>query len=429
LPLQNFGRRHLTRLIGCLAIVGASCSSASAQEITLRVTAAPSINSKGYVAVAQAFEQQNPNVKIQIEASNRDYEQLLQQTLRENLTNSLPDLSFQGGDRLRTLVDNHLAIALDPSIASDPGWAQAGVGKVATSIGTVYGKVFGISFGYAPAGVFYNLDLVRKAGADPSHLPGTWDGITDLAKKIDAAVGGQVTGGFFQYDASGAWTFMSMIGSYGEHFLSPDEKRVAFDGSAGVETLRILRRFGEAGQARNSMSRDQARQAFAAGTIGVLVDYAPSIEQIEPTVAGKFEVRLEPFPLPNPEGTIPAAGPVMVLFAKEPQRQHIALEFIKFAAGPAAQKLMVETIGLMPVNETALRDPELLGDFFRAHPNFASMTVRAPNLTAWYALPGPNGVKITDIVKDYLRLSVVTTQPLDEIMLAMKRDVTRLLAE
>ena len=41
--------------------------------------------------------------------------------------------------------------------------------------------------------IYYNLDLVTKAGGDPAALPATWYGIFQLARKVKA-LGGATQG-------------------------------------------------------------------------------------------------------------------------------------------------------------------------------------------------------------------------------------------
>ena len=89
-----------------------------------------------------------------------------------------------------------------------------------------------------------------------------------------------------------------------------------------------------------------------------------------------------------------------MIFTKDPARQKAAWEYVKFATGPVGATLMVKGTGYFPANALPAKDPALLGDFYKQHPNHQTAIAQLPMLTAWYAFPGENGLKITDVIKD-----------------------------
>ena len=106
--------------------------------------------------------------------------------LREAVTNQMPDVSFQGLNRIRVLVDKNIPRRLDGYIAAEKDFDKQGFHQAMYDIGTSSGKVYALPFAISLPIVYVNLDLAKKAGADPANLPTTWDGIIDLAKKIKA---------------------------------------------------------------------------------------------------------------------------------------------------------------------------------------------------------------------------------------------------
>jgi multiple sugar transport system substrate-binding protein len=69
----------------------------------------------------------------------------------------------------------------------------------------------------------------------------------------------------------------------------------------------------------------------------------------------------------------------------------------------------------------------MLGDFYKAQPNYQTSIAQVPLLTGWYAFPGPNAVKIIDTIRDHLE-SVVTGKTTAAVtMPQMTADVRRLL--
>ena len=82
----------------------------------------------------------------------------------------------------------------------------------------------------------------HKAGGDPDNFPATWDGIIDLAQKIEALGGGKVRGCPFDWQITGNWMWQALVFSHGGTMLSADEKKVAFDGPRRTEGHRVLGR-------------------------------------------------------------------------------------------------------------------------------------------------------------------------------------------
>ncbi len=71
--------------------------------------------------------------------------------------------------------------------------------------------------------------------------------------------------------------------------------------------------------------------------------------------------------------------------------------------------LPITTTGLpcdCPANTLPANDPKLLAPFYQANPNHLTAIAQMPVLTGWYAFPGDNGLKITDVIKDHLQTVV-----------------------
>ncbi len=95
-----------------------------------------------------------------------------------------------------------------------------------------------------------------------------------------------------------------------------------------------------------------------------------------------------------------------MMLAKDPARQKAAWEYIKFATGPVGATIMVKGTGYFPANAIPAKDPKMLGDFYAQNPNHRVAIGQLPSMTAWYAFPGENGLKITDVIKDHLQTVV-----------------------
>jgi len=389
-------------------LVGAVMSSANAEEAkTLRVTAASSDLNAMWVELARAFEKEHPGVKVELDNSTRGYDDLVQATLRASLTGRLPDVSFQGANRLRIYTDRNLAVPLGQFLNTDTSDSRKALSPAVAKIGASKSDTYALGFGVAEPVVFYNLDLLAKVGGDPSHLPTTWDEIIRLGSSITKLGEGNV-GLIFQYDSEDFF-WDALLFSQNATMMNSDESKIAFDGPEGLKALEIIKRIGESGQASVDMSKDQARSLFAAGKVGIIFDSNSNQLRFEEDSKDKFRLAVGRFPLLAPNGTLPAAGSIAMMFATKPEQQKLAWEFMKFASGPAGQKIVALKSGWLPANDFATRDSTELSGHFAKNANYKASLDQLPILRGWYAFPGENAAKVTKVIVDGMR-SVITLQ-------------------
>ena len=98
---------------------------------------------------------------------------------------------------------------------------------------------------------------------------------------------------------------------------------------------------------------------------------------------------------------------------------------MKFWTGPKGAAIMAETTGYMPPNKVT--NDVYLKDFYVKNPNNYTAVKQLPLLTKWYAFPGDNGLKITDVIKDHLNSIVTGTRTKEPD--AVLADMTRRRAE
>ncbi|RWD42782.1 ABC transporter substrate-binding protein [Mesorhizobium sp.] len=403
--------RHSLKLVALLATAGLTLAAIPALAVDLRVTYSPANFSKMYEAVAAAFMEEHPDITITYENAT-SYDELLQRTLRAVLINDAPDVSHQGLNYLRVFKDQDIVVPLDAFIAAEPNWADLGYTDAVTSIGAVGDATYAVPFSISTPVLVFNLDLVRQAGGDPDNLPTTWEGVFNLASKINA-LGNGVIGINIDYSSNAALGFQTLLFGEGGRMMTPDESDIAFDGPQGLRALQLLAQAADAGQV--DMSRDNARQTLIAGKIGIYETASSILGTLQTQVADRFEYVMAPVPLVD-GGTAPASGNGMVMLTKDPERQAAAWEYIKFASSARGQAIMAAMTGYLPVNAKALEDPAL-AQLYRDQPNYAVPLSQLGDLTGWYAFPGKNGSKIAAMIVEKMQ-QVLTRKSTPEDALA-----------
>lgn len=414
-------------------LLGAAAAAASLAAVPLRAQSpteikvlysAPDLFKTLHEQIAAEFMKTHPQYKITFLAPQPAYEEVAQATLRAAVTNTLPDVAYQGLNRQRLFYDRGLAQPLDALIAADPDFKSYGHSPGLLEIGRFGGKQLGIGFSLSTPIIYYNADLVTKAGGDTASLPATWDGIFEMARKIKA-LGGSTQGFHFDWDITGNWMWQALVFSNGGTMLTADEKKVAFDGPAGKVAIETLGRMVTEGTMRD-VGQNVSLQDFTSGTMGIWGHSTSRLGGVTKQVGDKFKLRTSPFPI-QPDGRLPLGGNVAMLFTKDPAQQKAAWEYIKFATGPIGATMMVQATGYFPSALAAADDPKLLKPYYDRNPNHLVAIRQLPKSTGWYAFPGDNGIKITDVIKDHLQSVVAQRAKPDAVLPQMSKDVQALL--
>lgn len=420
--------RLSTMAMAAAAFAGLLAGTALADPVTLRVQYSTPENYNTTMAEIEArFEEKFPEIDIVFEPPSSDYETLLAELLRRQLVGQeMPDVAFHGLHRVRQLAERDLVVPLDPFIAAEPDWDALGYVPAMQRLANFGGKSYGLSFAVSAMILYYNADLVVRAGGDPKNLPTTWDAVVELGRKIDA-LGPDVEGIYwFYYESNNNWSFHSLLQNFGGTIMTPDESRITFDGPEGLAALNLVRQFGEAGMV--DMSNSQARQSFSAGRLGIYLSSSSQIASFSRAAEGNFTLVTTPVPRASANATLPAGGAGVMMHTTDPEKQKAAWEFIKFAAGPIGQTIMANNTGYMPGSQIAVDDPELLGTFYKENPNHLAPVEQLPIVTAFFTFPGENSLKIPDVIRDALyRVVTLKGSPEDELK-KLADDVTALLA-
>ncbi|EKE79010.1 ABC transporter substrate-binding protein [Oceanibaculum indicum] len=417
----------LKKLLAGVAVAGvmAAGAASAATEIVVQYPYGELFN-ETHKQIAAEFAKKNPDIKVTFRTAYDSYEEGTQKILREAVTNQLPDVTFQGLNRVRILVDRDIAVPMDDFIKAEKDFEKEGFHQAMFDIGTQNGKVYALPFAISLPITYWNLDLVKQAGGDPANLPTTWDGVIALAKKIDA-LGPDINGITYVWDITGNWLWQAPVFAQGGTMLNADETKVAFDGPEGQFAMKTLARFVTEANMPN-LSQPDARATFAAGKTGVHITSTSDLAKTTSMIGGKFELKTHVFPDVKPgSGRLPAGGNVAMIVSTDKAKQKAAWEFIKFATGPLGAAIMAKTTGYMPPNKVA--NDVYLKDFYVQNPNNYTAVKQLPILTKWYAFPGENGLKITDVIKDHMN-SIVTRSRANEpekVLEDMTRDVQKLL--
>lgn len=375
--------------------------------------------------VAKAYMAQHPNVKVTLRAPEEGYEQIMQRNLRDAITNTLPDVAFHGLNRQRTLLERNIPVNLKPFMDADPQTRELGFSPSLLSLGQVGGLQTGIGFALSTPILYYNTQLVKEAGGNPDKLPTSWDEVVKLAAAIHDPAKNR-NGLFFDWTITGNWSWQGLVFSHGGSMLNADESKVAFNDAPGQQAMRVLRRLVDDGRMPD-IRPDTMFQDFFGGRMGISMQSTAQLARYNREIGGRFALQCARYPLSSPNARLPAGGNVAMMFTKDGAKQKAAWDFIKFACGPVGATMMVKATGYMPATTLPAQRKDLLADFYAANPNHLISIRQQDVITGWYAFPGQNALRITDVINDHLQTVVAKKDAADAVLSKMAADVQALI--
>ncbi|UWQ96786.1 extracellular solute-binding protein [Rhodobacteraceae bacterium M385] len=369
-------------------------ASMAAAETEIRVHyAIPTIWADTQEQLAEAFMAAHPDINIVIDGPAEGYAEGVQRLLRENIAGTAPDVAYVGLNRWRILEDRGVIYPLDDFLPEDA--EAAGYTDALLSLGQYEGAQHALATSASTMILYVNPDLVEQAGGSMQDFPTDFDGIIELAARIDA-LGDNIEGVWIgRHD----WRFQSLLGSHGGRPLNADETDITFDSEAGMTAAGLYHRFMSEG-GMPSWGQDDARQAFPAGTLGMFFESSSLLTRFEEGSAGNFELAVRPTPVVADENVyFPTGGSAIVIMTDDAERQAAAWEYLSFVTGPEGQRIIVENTGYAPANRIVLNDESYLGAYYEANPNaIVGHTQVADHAGPWYAYPGDEGVAVTDLI-------------------------------
>jgi multiple sugar transport system substrate-binding protein len=396
--------RRSTLLAGAAALAAPGIAGAQAQT-TLDVLFANPSFARFFNPIAEAFTRANPDVRIAFRQPAPNYDEQHQALLRAALTNQLPDVTFPGFNRLpelaRTLAPRGQVLDLAPLMAEEgAAWRAANFSDRMLALGQVDGTQYGMPFNASSPIAYYNPELVRRGGGDPDSFPAAWDGVVALGARIKTAAPEAMGVSYYINSFDSDWLWQALVQQGGGRMLNAAGSAPAFGDAAGRAAITLARRFvTESGM--GLIGADQNRQQFATGGIGIIFDSPARLSVITGLVGGRFPMRTAPFPITDAaRGGVPTGGNAAVITARDAAKRAAAWRYVKFSAGPEAQKIAVEMTGYLPTNKRAEAE-DFLGAWYRQNPNARSAAMQADKSLPWEDY-GANGPRIHRMQQEVL---------------------------
>lgn len=352
-----------------LGLVGA------ARAETVRVTAAYYSDKTGpyFEQMAKEFHAANPGIDIKVEVVNWDN---LLQKLQTNVSGGTnADISIIGTRWLLDFVKDGQAEPLDGYM--DGPFKDRFIGAFLAP-GQIGGKTYGLPIAASARAMYYNKDLLAKAGI--SEPPTTWDEVAADAAKLKAqgiaAFGLQ--GKAIETDVY--WYYA--LWTYGGDVVT--DGKAAFASDAGVKALTMYKSLIDKGLTEDgptNYTREDLQNLFKQGRVAMMITAPFLINQIA-SEAPKLNYGIAPVPKETRNATYAVTNSV-VLFKNSKVKQ-AAWKFLDFLFTKDPRVAFTKGEGFLPTTKAEAADPYFtqnarLQTFVNLLPNAHF----APTVTGW----------------------------------------------
>lgn len=330
--------------LGALGFAGAALA-----ETVVDFTVAEYSSKTGpyFQEVANAFQAQNPDIKINIEVV--PWDTLLQRLTTDVAGGAAPDISIIGTRWLLDFASQGIAEPMDSYLT--PEFKSTFIDTfMAPSV--IDGQIMGLPVAASARAMMVNMDLYDQAGVAP---PTNWDEFYEAAQKISAlpdSFGFGLQGKEIETDAY----FYYALWTHGGDILNADGTS-GIDSAAAIESAKLYKRMIDEGLTQPSptnYSREDVFNLFKQGKVGTIFTFPMLIPQIKEE-APNLHYRVLPFPEGSAKATYGVTDTLM-MFADSDVKE-AAWKFIEFAFGDENRSTFDHGEGFLPVTKNVAAEP------------------------------------------------------------------------
>lgn len=342
-----------------------------------------------------AFEEANPHVTVELIAtSDQEMFPSIQAAVVAGDPPDLAQLLLREWDQN---VENLPVVPLEEAVGAEEIEAHYEDGHPlhprAAALTVRDDTTYGLPYVFSTPTLFYNADLFRAAGLDPEDPPSTWEEVGEAAQAIaDATEAGGLYVSCIELD----WCTQGLLRSNGGRVMSPDRSEITWAEPEAIEVYEMWQGFVDSG-AHVKLSNADARDAFAAGNLGLYLQTSAVQSSLISASEGVWELRSTGMPGFGEKDPVPVnSGAGLAMLATDPAKQRATWELMKFLTSEEAMQVITTEMGYLPLRPGMIDDPDHLGEWERRDlilPNLQQLDALEPSLS----FPGQNALQIRDL--------------------------------
>lgn len=308
--------------------------------------------------IADKFEAENPNVKIDIQLT--PWGQYWTKLETAATGEVLPDIFWMNGPNIVKYADNGLLLPIDERIEKD-NLDLSVFPKGLIDLYTVDGTLYGIPKDWDLTALWYNKKLFDEKGLEYPNENWTWDDMVEAARKLTDESKG-IYGTATRLDDSQVGIY-NTIPQSGGFVISEDRKKSGYDSAEAIHGVQIWIDLIEEGLAPTleEQADISARELFVAGKLGMIYAASWDITALMENEAIRDDIDLTVMPLIKERAAV--IHGLSYAIAANTEHPDEAWEFVKYLAGEEANKIWAESGVVIPARE------DVLDIWKNSHPN------------------------------------------------------------
>ncbi|MBW2056934.1 MAG: sugar ABC transporter substrate-binding protein [Deltaproteobacteria bacterium] len=346
-------------------------------EVTLRFSdwhLTEDVWNKSLREAMDIFHKEHPNIRVVLEPVS--YKEKETKYTVESAAGRAPDVFHVHAFSLPMFFSKGYAKDLTPFIDREgPGFLDAWY-PLPIRLMKYKGKVHAMPGDYMTMVLFYNTEIFKAAGLDPSKPPETWDEFLEYAKRLTRDTDGDGKVDQWGFGTVGAKSpgfslrFGPFIWSFGGDYLTPDMKRSALDRPEAREAFKffveLYTKHKVVPPGLTAMNPQQVRTQLAQKKVAMILGSGwtpPIVNKINPNLRAFEVLKCAPAPIKRKKATaIWLSSWVMSPNTKHPDE---AWELMKFITSREMElKWFVDNRVTSSRKDVSGVAPEILNDKF-----------------------------------------------------------------
>jgi sn-glycerol 3-phosphate transport system substrate-binding protein len=279
-----------------------------------------------------------------------------------------PDVAVMMSTELYSMLDMEAIIPLDDFIAKDNDYNKDDFYPAFVEDTQADGHTYSVPFQRSTIVLYYNKDMFKAAGLDPSKPPANWEELVSDAQKLnrDGHTGLEIPGNDDSY-----WMFQMLARQNAsdpkQSIMGDDGKKANFNTPENVEALQFWLDLSHKYKAMPEGVIDWAATPtdFIEGKTAMMMHTSGNLTNVKNNAKFDFGVAFSPA---NKQFGSPTGGGNLYIFKDtSPEKQAAAWEFVKYMTEPEQAALFSSSSGYVGVRQSAY-DTEAMKTYTASFP-------------------------------------------------------------
>ena len=309
-------------------------------------------NGQFFESQVKEFIARNPQINIELTYTG-SYADSATKISAAKLAGNSPDIIITSASQLYTGEDDDFRMETN---VLDADFNLADVRPGVMEYAKFRGKLAAVPFSISTQVIYYNKDLVDKAGLDlEANPPKTWDEFLQVAKTVQALC----TKGTYGFDTSDSkWLVKSMLYQNGNDIVSiSDDGKITplFAEDSGIEVAQFWKRMIDEKIMAKSQ-HDNAENKFLAGKLVFIAATSNRISKWAESV--QFNIGAIEMPYFD-EPCVALGGSTATIMTTDQTKHDVSWALLKFLLDTEHQTAYALTTGYLPIRQSSVELDEV----------------------------------------------------------------------